>query len=136
MTEHEAVEIMAKHGIKPTANRITIVRTLHREGNPMSLSDLEDRMVTIDKSSISRTLTLFRESHLVHSIDNGIATLYELCLAVVGEDTDTHVHFYCERCHRTYCMENTPIPHVCLPDGFSMVSASFIIKGICPDCAI
>lgn len=52
----------------------------------------------------------------------------------VGED-DEHIHFYCEGCHRTICLRNILLPNVVLPEGFRPLSANFIIRGICPECA-
>ena len=68
MTEQAILDLMERHGVKPTANRIIIVRTLSESNGPMSLTELEYKILTIDKSSISRALALFRKQHLVHTI--------------------------------------------------------------------
>ena len=122
--------------MKPTANRIVVVKALAAAGRPMSLSELEYKILTIDKSGVFRALTLFKEHHLVHVIeDGGDGVRYELCHSHDGEvDDDLHVHFYCERCRRTYCLEDIPIPEVVLPAGFEMTSVNFMLKGICPQC--
>ena len=60
--------LLEQHGVKPTANRLIVLRALESAGRPMSLSELEHRIKTIDKSGIFRTLTLFREQHLVHGL--------------------------------------------------------------------
>ncbi len=39
--------------VKPTANRILVLKALKDAGKPMSISDLEDVLLTVDKSSIS-----------------------------------------------------------------------------------
>ena len=49
-------KLLLGHGIKPTANRIVIARTLSGAGSPMSMKDLENKILTIDKSGIFRTL--------------------------------------------------------------------------------
>ncbi len=129
-------DLLTEHGVKPTANRIVIVRALENSGRPLSMSELEERILTIDKSGIFRTLTLFREHHLVHVIeDEGDGVRYELCHSHNTEDDeDMHVHFFCERCHKTFCLEDTPLPYVSLPEGYEPLSANYIIKGICPRC--
>ena len=128
--------MLEKHGVKPTANRILVVKTLHAAGRPMSLSELERRILTIDKSNIFRALNVFKEHRLVHVIeDGGEGVRYELCHSQSHHtDEDMHVHFFCERCNRTFCIDNTPIPEVELPDGYLMTTANFVIKGICPEC--
>ena len=108
----EYLLLLDDHGIRPTANRILVAEALDRAGRPMSLMELEDRLLTLDKSSISRCLTLFKEHHLVHALEDGSdAVRYELCHSHSHhEDDDQHVHFYCEKCHRTFCLNDTPIP--------------------------
>lgn len=136
MDEKKCTELLNRHHIKPTANRIVVVKALASAGRPMSLSELEYEILTIDKSGIFRSLTLFRDHHLVHVIeDGGDGVRYELCLSHHDdEDDDMHVHFYCERCHKTFCMEDLPIPAVPLPEGYEMTTANFVVKGICPQC--
>ena len=120
------------------ANRIVVARTLAAAERPMSLSELEYKILSIDKSGVFRTLALFREHHLVHVLeDGGDGVRYELCHSHDGhqEDDDQHVHFYCEHCHRTFCLHDTPIPAVTLPEGYELLSINYMVKGICPECA-
>ena len=102
----------------------------------MSLTELEYKILSIDKSGVFRALTLFREHHLVHVIeDGGDGVRYELCHSHDHSvDNDMHVHFHCEHCGATICLEDLPIPEVQLPDGYQMQSANFILKGVCPKC--
>ena len=128
-------ELFARHGVKLTANRLLIARALQEAGRPLSMTELETRLETIDKSNVFRTLTAFREAHLVHALeDAGDGVRYELCHSHSNEDDDVHVHFYCTRCHRTYCLEDTPVPPVEVPEGYEAESLSYLVKGICPEC--
>ena len=136
MNEQTCVELLQRHGIKPTANRIVVVKALAAAGRPMSLSELEFKILSIDKSNIFRSLTLFREQHLVHVIeDGGDGVRYELCHSHHDDiDDDQHPPFYCEHCHRTFCLDNTEIPLIALPDGYQMTAVNYVVKGICPEC--
>ena len=102
----EYERMMTTHSIRPTANRISVMRALHDA------------------------------SH--HAIENGSnAIVYELCLSHSHTtDEDAHVHFFCERCHNTYCLTDILIPSVDLPEGYQMKTANYLIKGICPDCGL
>ena len=134
---HEEIEsLLTAHDIKPTANRIVVARTLAAAGRPLSLSELEYQILSIDKSGVFRTLTLFREHHLVHVLeDGGDGVRYELCHSHDHDhDEDIHPHFYCEQCQQTYCLDYTEIPEIALPKGFEQKSANLMIKGICPNC--
>jgi len=137
MEENNYTTLLEEHNIKPTANRLIVLRTLDGAGRPMSLTELENKILTIDKSGIFRTLSLFREQHLVHVIeDGGDGVRYELCHSHDDDvDDDLHVHFYCEQCHQTYCLDHIPVPGIDLPEGFIMSSVNYMVKGICPHCA-
>ena len=136
MNEADCTQLLEAHGIKPTANRIVVVRELSRSLRPATLAELEAKILTIDKSNIFRALTLFREQHLVHVIEGGSEGVrYELCHSHDDEhDEDIHPHFYCEQCGQTYCLDYTDIPDIKLPAGFEKKSANLMIKGKCPNC--
>ncbi len=128
--------LLQERGVKPTANRIVVVKALSGIDRPMSLSELEEKIITIDKSGIFRALSLFRECGLVHVIDDGEGTKYELCRSRQhSHDDDTHVHFHCEKCLTTYCLEEISIPSVVLPEGYVSQTANYIVKGLCPRCS-
>ena len=137
MEDNNYTALLEAHDIKPTANRLIVLRTLDGAGRPMSLTELENKIQTIDKSGIFRTLSLFREQHLVHVIeDGGDGVRYELCHSHDDDvDDDLHVHFYCEQCQQTYCLDHIPVPGIDLPEGFIMSSVNYMVKGICPHCA-
>ena len=79
LNQQECEQLLLEHSIKPTANRIVVVKTLADAENPMSLTELEYKILSIDKSGVFRALTLFREHHLVHVIeDGGDGVRYEL----------------------------------------------------------
>lgn len=136
MNSQDMISRLESKGIRPTANRILVMKTLMGEQNPQSLSNLERKMVSMDKSSIFRTLTLFLEHDVVHAFEDGRGVLcYELCEEKGACDHhDGHIHFYCKSCQHSFCMENIHIPSFELPEGFYPHSISFVIKGECPDC--
>ncbi len=128
--------LLEEHGVKPTPNRLLVARALSGAGRPLSLMELEARLETIDKSNIFRALMAFREAHLVHVLeDSGDGVRYELCHSHHEDhDDDVHVHFYCVKCHKTYCLEDIPVPPVTVPEGYDAESVSYLLKGTCPDC--
>ena len=136
MDEKDCVKLLEEHGIKPTANRIVVVRALATSMLPQSLAELEHKIETIDKSNVFRALTLFREHHLVHAIEGSSdGTKYELCHSHNHElDDDQHPHFFCEKCQQTYCLEGVELPEISLPEGFELHSANYMLKGLCPHC--
>lgn len=123
-------------GLRPTSNRIMVLRALRSAERPLSLGDIETQLETLDKSSVFRTLAALQEHHLVHSVEDGRGIeLYEPCTGrgKCGID-DIHTHFYCICCHKVYCFDNQPTPIVPLPEGFRATSVNYMLKGLCPDC--
>lgn len=130
-------EIFEQKGIRITPNRLLVARCLNDYQYPVSMAELEDKIVTIDKSSLFRVLTLFVDKDMVHVIDDGSGSLrYELCRGEHGHTLDDmHIHFKCESCGRIYCLESEHIPAINLPDGFSLFTVNFVGKGICAECS-
>ncbi len=123
--------------IRPTAMRLLILRTMTRGDETVSLPELERLLPTVDKSTISRTLTLFLLHRLIHAVDDGSGSLK---YAVCSDDCDCsvedeHTHFYCEQCHRTFCLKRIAVPVVELPPGFTLASVNYVLKGLCPECS-
>lgn len=133
---NDPIERLESRGIKPTANRILVLKAMLSAPRALSLADLEERIGTVDKSSIFRTLALFQQHHLIHVIEDGSGSVkYEPC----GSDTgcsvaDMHAHFHCEACHETYCLHTAQIPTIELPEGFSMHAVNYLVKGLCARC--
>lgn len=134
MDSKSITDLLLEHSIRPTPNRIIVADTLSHSFGPMSLMELEAEIGSIDKSNVFRALTLFREKHLVHALESADGVRYELCHSHGPEDEDAHVHFECEKCGKTYCLEEIPIPKVVIPSGYAASSVNYIIKGICPKC--
>lgn len=130
-------DILSMHGIRPTAVRILIYRAIEPFHDTFSMQDLENVLCTVDKSTVFRTLTLFAEHHLVHEIEDGSGSMkYCLChndhICAINE---MHCHFYCISCHKTFCLDHTPIPVAKCPDGFDLMEVNYLMKGFCPDCS-
>lgn len=128
--------ILSRHGVRPTAVRILVYKTMQGFYDTFSMGDLEMALVSVDKSTIFRTLCLFAEKHIVHEIEDGSSsTKYCLCHNdhVCGVE-ELHCHFYCESCNKTFCLVHTHIPIVRYPEGFELRQISYLLKGLCADC--
>ena len=136
MNNEALTALLEEHGVKVTPNRLLVARALSESHRPLSMMELEAQLETIDKSNVFRALSAFKEAHLVHVLeDAGNGVRYELCHSHQhGEDDDVHVHFYCVKCHRTFCLEDTPVPPVKVPEGYEVESVSYLLKGVCPEC--
>lgn len=134
---------LARRGIRPTAGRLLVLRALTEAGCALSLADCEARLPTMERSTVFRALSAFAEHHLVHHVDDGTGqTKYALCPdtcscgeAAADDPRDLHVHFVCERCRRTLCLSDVPVPVPDLPEGFVMHTAGYVLHGVCADCS-
>lgn len=138
MTNTDIEIILDKKGVKPTSNRILVMKELVKATHPVSLADLEALLgYSMDKASIFRVLELFAEKDVVHVIEDGSRSLkYELCQSYTHHTiSDEHVHFYCEQCKEIYCFESVNVPIIDIPKGFSPHTINYMIKGICPKCS-
>ncbi|MDR1357393.1 MAG: transcriptional repressor [Tannerellaceae bacterium] len=131
------VRMLEARGIKPTAIRLLVLRSMAERGQASSLADMEERLDTVDKSTISRAISLFHKKLLVHSIDDGSGSIkYSVCRSDCNcLLEDLHVHFCCLGCKKTFCLESLPVPSVQLPGGFMLESVNFVLKGRCPVCS-
>ena len=110
-----------------------IIRT-NQPGFPVRIGG---ELETLDKSTISRSLALLLEHHAIHSFEDGSGSIkYEICQSrsetcPVG---DRHIHFFCEVCRKTSCLNNIKIPVAQLPEGYIMDTINYTVKGVCPLC--
>jgi len=131
------LEKLEEREIKPTAIRLLILKAMMEFERAFSLADLENYLDTVDKSTLSRTINLFLKQHLIHSIDDGSGSIkHAVCGSECNCDiNDLHVHFYCTKCHKTYCLKNINIPTVSLPQHFEPKTINYVIKGLCDHCS-
>lgn len=137
MNEQTYLDKLEKREIKPTAMRLLILKSMMGFRRAFSLLDLENQLDTVDKSTIFRTITLFLGHHLIHCIDDGSGSLkYAVCSNECNcSVNDLHTHFYCGKCHRTFCLKSIQVPVVQLPPGFSVQGINYVLKGLCADCS-
>lgn len=131
----DAVKILEAAGVKPTSNRLLLMREILNCPHTFTLSDMETRLDSMDRSTIFRTLNTFLEHRLIHEVDNGgSAMMYCRCVCDKGHDHQ-HIHFTCTRCGQTFCIRNIDSSSLPRPNGFLVEEISCVMKGLCPNCA-
>lgn len=132
------VELLQARSIKPTAMRLLVLKCLVESGETLTLRQIEDMLYPADRSTIFRTLSLFEQHHLLHTIDDGSGSArYEVCHSHHhSDDDDRHPHFRCLRCGRTFCLPEQRIPKVELPEGYQVQQVNYVITGICAECSM
>ena len=121
-----------------TDSRLQILGLFYNSEGALAHADIERQTgEKIDRVTIYRTLQSFEEKGLIHTIptaDNAVR--YALCKehCAAGHHHDNHVHFLCEHCHKTICLDDVLVPDVKLPQGFTPLQSNMVVSGICDAC--
>ena len=134
----QVTDILRKNHLSVTDSRCTILHMfLQNNHGAVRHSDIEKGIPTLDRVTIYRTLQVFAEKGIIHSIPSlDGAVRYALCQSGCeeGHHHDDHVHFVCSVCGNTQCLEEVHVPMVALPQGFKPRQTEMVITGICNRC--
>lgn len=131
--------ILKNSTLSVTAGRKRILSIFLKAENALAHQDIESACADeYDRVTIYRTLQTFLEKGIIHNIpstDN--TTRYALCnetCIVSGHHHDNHVHFKCDACGKTVCLDEVTIPKVQLPKGYTMKEINMVVNGVCKSC--
>jgi Fur family ferric uptake transcriptional regulator len=136
MKSDKKAYILKSRDIKPTAMRELVLDVLSRQTAAIGLPELEAHFEKADRTTLYRTLKTFEEKKLIHKIDDGTGIVkYALCSETCEcEPEDLHVHFLCDKCQNTFCLNDIPVPTINLPKGFQLEGVNMVVNGICASC--
>lgn len=130
--------ILQSHKLRITDCRQVIIREFLDKNVALSHSDLEETLnQQFDRVTIYRTLKTFLDKDLIHKVlDDSGATKYALCAhgELAHDHSHEHVHFKCETCGETTCLEDIKLPQIKLPSGFEKKEMNLLIQGVCQKC--
>ncbi|PZX49923.1 Fur family transcriptional regulator [Algoriphagus chordae] len=130
------LSILQSHKLRITDCRQEIIREFLDKQVALAHSDLEEALDSqFDRVTIYRTLKTFVDKDVVHKVlDDSGATKYALCSHEEEEHNHEHVHFKCEVCGETTCLESITLPSIKLPKGFKKKEMSLLVQGVCNKC--
>ena len=132
------IDILKQNRLSVTDSRLKILELFLLKNGALSHADIEkDIHDSFDRVTVYRTLQTFVEKSIIHLIpttDNSIK--YALCKndCAPGHHHDNHVHFICDECEKTICLDEVTIPAVKLPKGFTPQHSEMVVTGVCIDC--
>lgn len=132
--------ILKQNKLSVTASRQKILQLFLDNNGALAHSDIEKGTgENIDRVTVYRTLQSFVEKGIVHTIptsDNSIK--YALCKdeCEEGHHHDHHVHFVCQLCGNTFCLDKVVTPEIELPAGYILKQVDVVAKGICENCNV
>ena len=135
----KALHILQHHQLRQTSARAEILDMFFRRQGALSEPEIERAMKDYcDRVTIYRTLNTFLEKGILHKVlDDSGAMKYALCASDCGEGdahNHDHVHFKCEMCGLTNCLESARLPKIALPQGYKVREVNVLIQGVCPAC--
>ena len=110
----QSLDLLKKNNLSKTESRKGILDLfLHTKG-ALAHADIEKKTAAaFDRVTVYRTLQTFVDYGIIHQIpttDNTI--LYALCKddCEAGHHHDEHVHFVCNKCENTICLDDVIVP--------------------------
>ena len=132
-------EILHNHGLRKTNFRIELLTLFLNTSSSLSVEEIKRKVgTTNDKVTIYRALDAFEKNGLIHKVpDIENLTRYAVC----GSECSTncrgncHAHFICAVCGETFCLGDTKIPWVNVPNGYLVSKSNLTLEGKCPNCS-
>jgi Fur family ferric uptake transcriptional regulator len=130
--------LLKSNQLSVTESRSKILELFLQQNGALAHADIEKKSgAGFDRVTVYRTLQTFVEKGIIHTIptaDNSI--LYALCKDACseGHHHDHHVHFVCQQCSNTLCLEDITVPDVKLPAGYRAEQVEVLVKGVCKAC--
>lgn len=116
-----------------------ILETMKSKGYGLSQNDLNSLLnYSLDKVTVYRTLKTFEELGIIHPILDGSTHIkYALCQTskCTSEHETAHIHFKCDSCEKTFCLNTIKIPNIELPKGFVSAKQFLSFQGKCQSCS-
>ena len=130
--------ILKKNQLSITEGRKKILELFLNSPGALAHADIEKNTdASFDRVTVYRTLQKFVDKGMIHTIptaDNSIR--YALCKdeCSEGHHHDHHIHFVCNNCNNTYCLDDVVTPDIKLPKGYTATQVEVIVEGICKNC--
>lgn len=130
-------EILQSKSLRATSVREKVLSVLLASEKATSPRDIELKFENLDRITLYRTLKTFEEKGIIHKIEDGTGKpKFALCIDRCDEDHhhDDHVHFHCNDCGDTFCVEEIEVPYIKTPSKLKVENTAIIMKGTCESC--
>ena len=130
-------EILKKANLKVTPVRKQVIERLENSDFALAPQEIEQAFEQIDRVTLYRTLKSFEQKGIIHKVNDGTGIdKYAMCEQECTEDHhhDEHIHFNCDQCGNTYCVDEIKVPSIAMPEGFRVKSTNVVVKGVCKQC--
>jgi Fur family ferric uptake transcriptional regulator len=138
--QKKTIELLKHQSLSVTESRKRILQLFLDQPGALSHGDIEKKAGAVfDRVTIYRTLQTFVDKGLIHTIpsaDNSVR--YALCKdeCADGHHRHQHIHFVCQQCEQTFCLDEVVTPLIRLPKGYSTQQVEILVQGKCKQCGV
>jgi len=137
MTDRKARDLLKKAGLRATAPRIAVLRTLGAVKRPLSHTEVVERLGDVgwDRATTFRNLVKLRDAGIAPVVSR-IDGIDRYALAESPGAAHQHPHFRCDDCGRIECLPVDIIATLETDEVWSpsIQQAQIHLQGECPDC--
>ncbi len=137
ISEEQCNAILIQHAVRKTETRVQVLEIFFKHEYALGHSDIEQALGDIfDRVTLYRTLHTFEQAGIIHEVPSQGETKFALNHSHLLRDKphDQHVHFTCQVCHQTFCLENIIPPRLNYSGEFEIKSLNISASGICKNC--
>lgn len=121
-------------GFRAGAARRQVIELLDGEHCAVSALEIDQRLPSVGRATVYRTLEQLEQLDLVHRVDvGGEVVAYER-----NDPSEHHHHIVCIRCGRLTPFEDGGLERAIHAAGekaeVEIVSHDVLLRGVCPDC--
>ncbi len=135
--QREHGPLLARHGLRPTRQRLAVLRALAAESNDATAQEIHARLRGLGEpvglATVYRTLALLSEQGLVDTLRHHAG---EACYRLCGGDH--HHHLVCAECHRVVelggCDLDAWLDRLAAEHGFTIDAHTVEATGTCAAC--
>jgi len=130
--------LLRDRGVRPTRQRLELLRELESEPNDVTAQELWRRLrarthSNVGLATVYRTLAVLRERGVVDALaHHGTELCYRLCSSA------HHHHLVCRDCHRVVeldqCQLEGWIDELAAEHGFTALEHTLEVEGVCEQC--
>jgi Fur family ferric uptake transcriptional regulator len=136
-TQPDAAQLLERHGLRPTRQRVAVLRALAGERNDATAQEIHAMLVgkgeRVGLATVYRTLAALSECGAVDALSHHQG---EVCYRLCSEGH--HHHLVCERCHRVVelgdCDLDSWLASRASRHGFTISRHTVEVTGVCREC--
>lgn len=130
--------ILAGKNLSQTKFRTQLLDIVSAKNYALSQKEIEEDLGEFDRITLYRTIKLFLEKGILHSISIHGETKYALCSHDCSADKNyhvhNHIHLFCKSCENVFCIEASSQPQTINAPNVQIDNLEIQADGICENC--